>query len=74
VVLMTDGIPEQPGQDNEQFGSEQVQAILEKTRTCKEDVTELLAAVRAWSATAALADDTTVASVQAVRGKSQAES
>ena len=67
VVLMTDGIPEQPGQDNEQFGSERVQAILEKTRTCKEDVTELLAAVRAWSAAAALADDTTVASVQAIK-------
>jgi serine phosphatase RsbU (regulator of sigma subunit)/pSer/pThr/pTyr-binding forkhead associated (FHA) protein len=64
VVLMTDGIPEQPGPEGEQFGPERVRATLMKTRTCKEDVTELLAAVRAWSTAAALADDTTVASIR----------
>lgn len=65
VVLMTDGIPEQPGKDGEQFGSDRVRGILEKTRSCKEDVTELLAAIRAWSGGASLADDTTVASIRA---------
>jgi len=64
VVLMTDGIPEQPGPEGEQFGTERVQETLEKTRTCKEDVTELLAAVRAWSSATAFADDTTVASIK----------
>jgi sigma-B regulation protein RsbU (phosphoserine phosphatase) len=64
IILMTDGIPEQPGRDGDQFGSDRVRSILEKTRTCKEDVSELLAAVRAWSGEASFADDTTVASIQ----------
>jgi serine phosphatase RsbU (regulator of sigma subunit)/pSer/pThr/pTyr-binding forkhead associated (FHA) protein len=66
IVLMTDGIPEQPGPEGEQFGSDRVNAVLAKTRTCKEDVTELLAAVRSWSVLAELADDTTVASVKVI--------
>ncbi|MDG2477536.1 MAG: SpoIIE family protein phosphatase [Phycisphaerales bacterium] len=66
IVLMTDGIPEQPGTDGEQYGSDRVQSVLASTRTCKEDVTELLAAVRSWSVVAELADDTTVASVKVI--------
>jgi serine phosphatase RsbU (regulator of sigma subunit) len=66
IVLMTDGIPEQPNPDGEQFGSDRVQSVLATTRTCKEDVTELLSAVRLWSVVADLADDTTVASVRVI--------
>lgn len=65
VVLMTDGVPEQPDAEGEQFTLERAGECLGKTRTCREDVVELLAAVRAWSGTSSLADDTTVASISA---------
>ncbi|MCH2142021.1 MAG: SpoIIE family protein phosphatase [Phycisphaerales bacterium] len=63
IVLMTDGIPEQPGgEENEQYGINRVTQVLSRTRTCNEDVTELMTSLRRWSA-GPLADDTTAASV-----------
>ena len=66
IVLMTDGVPEQPDREGAQFGVDRIIAVLERTRTCQEDVVELLAAVRSWAGSASLADDTTVASVTAM--------
>ncbi len=68
IVLMTDGVPEQPDREGAQFGLDRIIAVLERTRTCQEDVVELLAAVRSWAGSASLADDTTVASVTAMDG------
>jgi len=68
IILMTDGVPEQPDAAGEQFGLEHIEAVLTRTRTVDEDVAELLSAVRTWSGGDALADDTTVASVQAWMG------
>lgn len=65
IVLMTDGVPEQPDREGAPFGLDRILEVLERTRTCQEDVLELLAAVRAWAGSDALADDTTVASVAA---------
>ncbi len=69
IILMTDGVPEQPDAAGEQFGLEHIEAVLARTRTVDEDVMELLSAVRAWSGGDALADDTTVASVRAWAGE-----
>ncbi len=63
IILMTDGVPEQPGgDDNQQFEMHRVREVLERTRTCDEDVAEILTSLRRW-ASGPLADDTTVASV-----------
>jgi serine phosphatase RsbU (regulator of sigma subunit) len=70
IVLMTDGVPEQPDAAGEQFGLANIESVLARTRTVDEDVVELLAAVRGWSGGDALADDTTVASVLAWAGPS----
>lgn len=63
VVLMTDGVPEQPNAAGEQFGLEHIEEVLSRTRSVEEDVQELLAAVRSWAGSDRLSDDTTVASV-----------
>ena len=63
VVLMTDGVPEQPNPTGEQFGLEHIEEVLSRTRSVNEDVVELLAAVRSWAGGDTLSDDTTVASV-----------
>jgi len=63
VIIWTDGMPEQANADGEQFGPARACEVLQRTRTCQEDVTELVAAVRAWAGGGTLADDTTVASV-----------
>jgi serine phosphatase RsbU (regulator of sigma subunit) len=66
VVLMTDGVPEQPNSEGEQFGLGNIQSVLERTRSVEEDVVELLATVRSWAGGGPLSDDTTVASVGAM--------
>ncbi len=64
VVLMTDGVPEQQDAEGVQFGTQRIEEVLQRTRTCREDVVELLAATRSWAGGAPLSDDTTVASAR----------
>lgn len=63
IVLMTDGVVEQPREDQEQFGMDRALAVLRKTRNPAEDVEGLHAAVCEFAKTDQLADDTTIASL-----------
>jgi serine phosphatase RsbU (regulator of sigma subunit)/pSer/pThr/pTyr-binding forkhead associated (FHA) protein len=64
VLVMTDGVVEQPGADNnEQYGIERVHALLSTLSSPEEDVKQLVAAVFEYADTDELADDTTVTSI-----------
>tara|TARA_Y100000589_G_scaffold158243_1_gene150663 strand:+ start:3025 stop:4614 length:1590 start_codon:yes stop_codon:yes gene_type:complete len=63
VLIMTDGVVEQPAPDGEQYGMDRVHRLLSTLRTPEEDVRELVEAVQAFARTDELADDTTVASI-----------
>ena len=63
ILLMTDGIVEQPSPDGDQFGMDRVKELLSTLHTPEDDVSRLVDEVRAFAATDALADDTTVASI-----------
>ena len=64
IVVMTDGVVEQPREDQEQFGMDRALAVLEKCTSPAEDVESLHAAVCEFAKTDQLADDTTIASIQ----------
>lgn len=63
VLIMTDGVVEQPSPDGDQYGIDRVHSLLSTLRTPQEDVTQLVDAVRKFAETDELADDTTVASI-----------
>jgi sigma-B regulation protein RsbU (phosphoserine phosphatase) len=67
IVLMTDGVVEQPRADQEQFGMDRSLAVLRESRTPEQDVERLHQAVCAFADTEHLADDTTIASLMFVK-------
>lgn len=64
IVVMTDGVVEQPREDQEQFGMDRALAVLGRCGTPTEDVEALHSAVCEFAKTDQLADDTTIASIQ----------
>ena len=63
IVLYSDGVVEQQSPDGEFFGSDRLLDIINQSGDEVNDVETALAAVKAFAGGAALADDTTVASV-----------
>jgi sigma-B regulation protein RsbU (phosphoserine phosphatase) len=63
IVLMTDGVPEQPDLAGNQFGTARIEETLRTSGSTESDVKMLLAAVRSHAGGQAPADDTTIASV-----------
>ena len=63
IVLMTDGVPEQPDLAGNQFGTMRIEETLRGSASTESDVKMLLAAVRAHAGGQSPADDTTIASV-----------
>ena len=60
---MTDGVVEQPKEDQEQFGMDRALEVLRGTRDPHGDVEGLHEAVCDFAQTDQLADDTTIASI-----------
>ena len=63
ILIMTDGVVEQPGQDGEQFGMDRVHELLSTTKVPADDVQHLVDSVYGFASTDELADDTTIASI-----------
>ena len=63
VLIMTDGVVEQPSPAGEQFGMERVHRLLSTLRSPEDDVHRLVDSVREFAQTDDLADDATVASI-----------
>ncbi|MEO1130340.1 MAG: SpoIIE family protein phosphatase [Planctomycetota bacterium] len=64
IVLYTDGVPEQRGDDGEQLGDEGVAAALVGSTSSEDDVTRIVAALVGPDASRAPDDDATVASIE----------
>lgn len=62
VVVFSDGLVEQVGGAGEHFGIERVREVLQSSGGVAEDADHLLEAVQRFAGTAALTDDTTIAS------------
>ncbi len=63
ILIMTDGVVEQPDQDGEQFGMDRVHELLSTTKVPADDVQHLVDSVYGFASTDELADDTTIASI-----------
>ncbi|MCH2135850.1 MAG: SpoIIE family protein phosphatase [Phycisphaerales bacterium] len=63
IVLMTDGVPEQPDLAGNQFGTMRITDTLKSCESPEDDVKNLLSAVRSHAGGQSPADDTTIASV-----------
>lgn len=63
VLIMTDGVVEQPDPAGDQYGMQRVHDLLSTLRTPEDDVHRLVDAVQEFAQTDELADDTTVASI-----------
>ncbi|MCH2149941.1 MAG: serine/threonine-protein phosphatase, partial [Phycisphaerales bacterium] len=63
VLVMTDGVVEQPGPDNEQYGIERVHELLGTLDNPADDVKCLVDSVLKYAESEDLADDTTVTSI-----------
>ncbi|MCA9294309.1 MAG: SpoIIE family protein phosphatase [Phycisphaerales bacterium] len=66
LILMSDGLVEQRGEDESMFGVDRAKAILRDTREPVEDVSALHAALKAFAGGDAFEDDVTLASIERV--------
>lgn len=64
VLIMTDGVVEQPSPSGDQYGIERVHALLSTLESPEDDVSRLVKEVQDFAETDELADDTTVASIR----------
>jgi serine phosphatase RsbU (regulator of sigma subunit) len=63
IVLMTDGVPEQPDIAGNQYGTARIADTLRGCKNVEEDVNQLLKSVRDHAGGQSPADDTTIASL-----------
>tara|TARA_B100001059_G_scaffold181406_1_gene182372 strand:+ start:2625 stop:4214 length:1590 start_codon:yes stop_codon:yes gene_type:complete len=64
VLIMTDGVVEQPSPTGDQYGIDRVHELLSTLDSPEDDVSRLVEEVRNFAETDELADDTTVASIR----------
>lgn len=67
LILVSDGLIEQRGEDETMFGVDRAKAVLRDTTGPSEDVSALFAALRAFAGGDVFEDDVTLASIQRVR-------
>lgn len=63
LVLMTDGVPEQRSQDNDQFGVERIIQLLTASPDIEHDLSDLFDAIAVHAAREEFDDDVTIASI-----------